>query len=468
MIAEPAFQTAQVRLARYYLDRLRAAAATIRHGRASLTHGIHLLDQDWAHIQHWQAFSAQHCADDTHWTRLCKEFPLEGQEILRIRQHPAERVVWLETALAAAEQLNDIKAQCDLLFQLFAASFALSQLDEAEAHMQRLTGLADMASDRLYAARAVYAQACIYEERGQYPEARTCYQQCQQDFERLHADNDLSMALQGLGSVEIYTGQFEEALRYFLRHLALAEAAGQESDICRALLAVAQGYWGIEDFSKAEDYARRAVTLSRVLGYQAMHAGGLIALGDYAIERQDMNAAIAPLEEGIQVARRIGSQRNLIHGLSGLGYVWFRLAQYDKALAHFDEALSLARAAELPRFVCNVRRHQANTYLALNDLDEAQCALREGMELAIRLESDFQKKRTLSVAVMLWYRKGELETAARWAGILDGSTDVDAPVYEPVREAIEIALGQERYRQLFEAGKNMTLDDAVFEIQRAL
>ena len=86
MNAEPAFLTAQVRLARYYLDRLRAAAATVRHGRASLAHGIHLLDQDWAHIQYWQAYSAQHCADDTHWTRLCKEFPLEGQEIL---SHPA-------------------------------------------------------------------------------------------------------------------------------------------------------------------------------------------------------------------------------------------------------------------------------------------------------------------------------------------------------------------------------------------
>jgi tetratricopeptide (TPR) repeat protein len=444
------------------------AATTVRHGRASLAHGIHLLDQDWAHIQHWQAFSAQHCADDANWTRLCKEFPLEGQEILSIRQHPAERVLWLETALDAAEQLNDVKAQCDLLFQLFTASFALSNLNGAETYMQRLANLADAAGDHLNAARAVYAQACIHEERGQYAEARTCYQQSQKDFERLHADNDLSMALHGLGSIEIYTGQSEEALRYFLRHLALAEAAGQESDICRALLAVAEGYWGMEDFSTAEDYARRAITLSRVLGYQGMLAGGLIALGGYAIERQDMNAAIAPLEEGVQIARHLGSQRQLIHGLAGLGYVWFRLAHYDKALAHFDEALSLARAAGLPRFICNALRHRINTYLALGDLDTAQCALREGMQLAISLESDLQKRRNLSAAVMLWYHKGDLEPAARWAGILDGSTDIDMPVYEPVREAVEAALGREHYRQLFEEGKTMTLDEAVSAIYLVL
>lgn len=461
-------QTTQYHLARHYLDRLRAAAAAVQHGRASLAFGIRLFDQEWAHIQHWQALSARRCADDDAWTRLCKEFPLEGAEILSIRQHPAERAQWLNTALAAAEQLGDAKAECAILFQLFMVDFAMSMLDEAEEHVRRLSALARATGDRLYGGRAIYALACIHEERGKYAEARSCYEQGREIFQKLHADLDLSTALHGLGSVALYVGQYEQAQGFFLSHLALAESAGRESDVCRGLLTVAQGYLALEDFPTAEDYARRGVKLSRALGYQGMLTGGLLTLGACAVEQNRLEDALAPLHEGIKVARAIGSQRNLIHGLSSLGYVEFRLNHHTEALAHFHEALALARSAGLPRFVCNVLRQLASTHVVSGDLDAAQHELREGLALAQSLDSDLQRVRTISIAVMLWQRQGHLERAAFYAGLLDGSNDVDHPVYDPVCEALETDLGSERYRQLLEQGKTQTLIHAVSEALLAL
>jgi tetratricopeptide (TPR) repeat protein len=468
MVVPPLLHEVQHRLAQYYLGKLRAASAAVQNGRVSLSYGLALFDEEWLHIQHWQAVAVQYGEKQLEWTALCKAFPVEGYEVLRLRQPLQERVHWLKAALEAARQLHDTKAACAVLFRLFQTEVALSALDDAEVSVQQLRELAQTSNDRHSLGWAIYGAASIDEERGHYAEAREAYQQCLEIFQSLYAEADTSMTLLGLGSVALYLADYEEAQRYFHQHLAMAEASQRDSDICRALLAVAQGYIGLERFQKAEDYTQRAVALCRALGYQEMLCAALNTLGACAVEQGHLETARVVYEEGVQIARKIGVQRTLIHGLSSLGYVHFRLGDHETAIKHFQEALALAQQSGLPRFECNLLRHLANTHLTMGIVEAAERELCDGLRLAQSLDSDLQKMRTLATAVMLWQRKGFLEQAAIWVGLLVGNTDVDWPIFGPCCEALEKALGSERYQHLVSQGKLLNANTIVSEIIRLL
>jgi hypothetical protein len=53
-----AFHQVEMRLARYYLNKLRTACVAIQHGQAGSTYGLDLLDKEWRQIEHWQSHSA--------------------------------------------------------------------------------------------------------------------------------------------------------------------------------------------------------------------------------------------------------------------------------------------------------------------------------------------------------------------------------------------------------------------------
>jgi tetratricopeptide (TPR) repeat protein len=468
MITMPSLQTAQFRLAQHYLKKLRTAAEAVRRGHASVSYGLRIFEHEWEHIQHWQRWTgAQHDADNAI-ARLCLEFPLVGSDVLHMRQNPEERVAWLQTALSAAERLNDQKAQCAILFSLFEALFAVNDLHTAEQHVRRLFSLTQKTRDRLFRGRALYALGCIYEEQGVYAEACSYYRQSLEIFEGLRAVADTSMALNGLGSIALYMAEYQQAHDYFLRHLALSEASGHQGNICRALLAVAEGLWGLEDLEAAEQYARRAIGLCRALGYQRMLSAGLLALARYLVEQNNLEAACAPYEEGIQVARASGSDRNLIHGLSSLGYLQFRLGSYAEALRCFNEALKMARQSQQLRFVCNILRNMTNTYLATGNLDRARQHLREGLILAQNLGSDFQKLRGLCSAIWLWQQEDRPEQAAEWAGLVLEQRAFDKPVFDPVLARLEATLGTQQYHLALQQGRTHILDDVVSEVLRLL
>jgi tetratricopeptide (TPR) repeat protein len=468
MTESPSILSTRYRLARLYLDKLRAAHTAFRRGHESAAYGLGVFEKDQGQIEHWHQWAASRSTLDPGCACLCIRFALDGYHLFYIRQHPQERIERLATALAAARLLRDTPAECALLFYLFRAYFAINALDEANDYAQQLYSLANAVQDVLHYGRAIYALGCIQEERGAYAEAREHYQTSLDIFEELRAAEDMSATLNGLGSVELYLANYHQAHTYFLRHLGLAEKSGRETDLCRALFAVAHGYYGLDDFTSAKAYAERGVALCRALNYKGMLCGGLLTLGSCQIELGNLESGSLYLEEGVQLARDIAQQRSVIHGLSSLGYTQFRLGQYTKARETLGEALAMARQAGQPRFVCNVLRNLTNTRLMMGDLDTAQEELLEGVTLAQSLGGDYQKTKTLCSAVLLWQRRGWLEQAAIWTGAVVDSSDIDEPVFHPIFAELEATLGSERYRLALEQGRAQSLDDALLEVQEAL
>src|SRR5205814_552546 len=96
-------------------------------------------DAERRNVETGQEWACQHADGDETAARLCNEYPNAGVYVFSLRQHPRERILWLEAALAAARQLKHRAAEGSHLGNLGNAYAALGQTRRAiEFYEQRL------------------------------------------------------------------------------------------------------------------------------------------------------------------------------------------------------------------------------------------------------------------------------------------------------------------------------------------
>lgn len=458
-------QSAQQRLARHYLNKLRDAAQAVRRGRTSLAYGLNLFDREWPHIQHWQEWSAQGGPERA---PLCKEFPFVGSDVLGIRHTPVDRLKWWKAALDAARQLHDQKAEREILPHMAMSLAALGEMNQAEQYARDLLALAEAAQDPLHTGRALYQLGTIIEDQGEYAAAAQLYERSLKIFMELNLDVEAGRALLGLGAVANYLGDYPNAYTYFSQYLRLVDVAGKELDLCIALQAISEASKHLKRYDEAEIHLQRGIELARSINFQWALGQCLVALGVCVAEQNKLEAAIEYLEEGVEVTRHHSAKRDLIYGLSSLGYVYHRLGNFALAQPYLQEALNAAREAGIPRSVCYIQRYLAFNYMALDDLDAARQALCDSLMTAQELALLPEIIKAITCAAAYAHHTGQCEQAAAWLGFLADSSDVDAFDYEPVCSQLQAALGVDVYQQAFKRGKAFDLQTIVNDARTLL
>jgi tetratricopeptide (TPR) repeat protein len=459
-----AFHQVEMRLARYYLNKLRTACVAIQHGQAGSTYGLDLLDKEWRQIEHWQSHSAARSAEDKDWTRLCQAFPLAGLEVLATHQNLTDHARWLESGLTAALQLGNDRAELMVLDKLSQVYGLLGMPDKSSFYADRLLKRGRDLQDQLFIGRGYYHLGSVAEDRGSYHESLEYIQQALDIFRQLGARIDESLALYHLGSIALYLANFEKSHHYFSHHLKMVEAENNLSEVCRGLLSVAQVLLMLADYAQAEQYIRRSIRLSRQLGYQRLLGAGLIMLAQWYGEQDQLDLELKYSAEGIAVARSIGSQRDVIHGLSNSGLSRFLKGDFEGALSDLKEGLELAIQAGIPRFICNLQRNIADTYLALHDLEATRPALMETLRLAREMGSSYQMVKSLTSAIGYWQLKGWNHQAAIWAGSIMGRSEVDSHLFAPLCDRLEAALGTEAYHRAIGEGRTLELSEILASV----
>ena len=162
MAASGTITTAQFRLANYYLTKLRIVEAAYHRGHEHSTEALALLDQEWSQIKRWRAWSAEHARDDDEIANLCQEYPQAGAGLFLLRQHPRERLEWLEAGLEAVWQLGNTRAEIVHLFLLGRTHSHLGTYKQAQDFAGQALALAQQVDDPLYECRSLWLLGTIF------------------------------------------------------------------------------------------------------------------------------------------------------------------------------------------------------------------------------------------------------------------------------------------------------------------
>jgi len=463
MTAHLEFSEREHRLARHYLNKLRTVNEAMQRGQSNVSHGLIVFDQEWEQIRHWQAWTMQRTPEDELRARLCIEFPLRGLEVLANRNNAEVQIKWLRAGLDAAQQLEDKEAERSLGYELMMVYYRLGSLEAGRDIACQLLGLGEAANDLLCTERAYFGLAVYSEERGMYSDAEQSYQQALRLSRELGVITEMGRALNALGGVAQYVGEFQKSYQYVSQYLELMELHGKQNRVCHALIFLGESLISLKAYTDAERCLQRAVRMCRSLGFQRLLGVGLLTLGALALAEEKLDMAQMYVNEGLQAVRAVGVQRQIVSGLTKLGYIYLRREDFAGAFAHLREGLEMARNVGNPRYICEVELALAHAYLAVNDYDAARGILRESLSAVQNIDSRSQKVRSLSGIVAYYQCLGHHKQAAILAGAIKDEWLVDAPLFSGVRAQLKKAFGLVDYHSALAEGARRSLDETVAE-----
>jgi tetratricopeptide (TPR) repeat protein len=268
--------------------------------------------------------------------------------------------------------------------------------------------------------------------------------------------------------VTYYQGNNGTARVYFDESLAISRERGDRRGIALSLyylgsVAQAQG-----DYAAARTRYEESLAISQELGDQWGIANSLSDLGFAANSQGDYAAARTLLEESLAIRREIGDQWGIALSLYYLGMVAYSQGDYAVARTRLQECLALCLATGNSHTV-HVLGLLGHVERDAGDYARASAFYRESLLLRRERGDMVTTAQSLEDLAALAGRQGQYERAVQLLGAaeaLAAPTGHTLPIavaeeYERTVAAARAALSEEAFSAAWEAGRALTLEQAV-------
>ncbi|MDQ3437251.1 MAG: tetratricopeptide repeat protein, partial [Actinomycetota bacterium] len=303
-------------------------------------------------------------------------------------------------------------------------------------------------------------------------------------------------------------GHFSEGRRWLAAALSDGEAA-PVGVRARALLGL--GYLALRqgDYMRATEDLEASLVLYREAKDRRGEAYALCFLGWIALDRNELERAEGLLKESLALGRAVGTARDVSVVLNALAMLNLYRGDYARTAAMQEESLSLAREAGDIRSIAIYTTNLGMTAAVTGEYERAETFLQEALEVHRKIgaedmiapsinlfgflalsRNDPDRAEDLCVVALRELReraqipgiafaldilagvaasRGEIRSAARLWGAAAGSREVnnipwlpeERAMIEPHIDAARVRLEEAVWREEWEKGRSMTLDQAV-------
>ncbi|MCB0131925.1 MAG: tetratricopeptide repeat protein [Caldilineaceae bacterium] len=233
------------------------------------------------------------------------------------------------------------------------------------------------------------------------------------------ADGDIRLEIQcriALGELQRNRSEYDAAARWFEDARALADAAGDQDGIAKALVCSGSLALYLGDFAAAEAAYAASLTIRRALDDQPNMANVINNLAIAAANQGDFATASARFEESLALRRTLGDKWGIANSLSNLGQLAQLQAAYPQARTHLDEAIALCREIGDKWLLGNALLNQANVLRGLDELTPARELYLESLAINRDLGDQWMLAYLLEDIGGLLARQGEETRPLQLAG----------------------------------------------------
>ena len=279
---------------------------------------------------------------------------------------------------------------------------------------------------------AVLAQiGMLYFRRGEYDRALEYHRRSLAIQEKIGDPAGLAGSLHTIGFMHHDRGDYDKALEYYGRALAISERIGHLQFLANHLHHIGYVHYSRGDYDKALAYFGRALAIREKIGDPAALAASLHSIGDVHYSRGDYDKALEYLGRAVPISEGIGDLQLLANNLSCIGNVHRDLEDYDKALEHYGRGLAIGeKVGDLVR-IAEASTGLAETSIRKGDLLNAERHCERALSVATQVGSKENIGAAKRVRGMLlrWRERWE-ESAADFEESLWIYTQVGQPFDE--------------------------------------
>ncbi|MBS1250564.1 MAG: Regulatory protein AfsR [Chloroflexi bacterium] len=255
------------RHARYYLEKGSDANTQYKQGGESVLLALGSFTEIWPHLAAaWERISEARKVSEVEAIQgfaeaWLNDFPGRMPYLLDLHLPPAEKIPYLQTALKAAQRLEDHSAQGVHLGTLGNAYADLGQVEEAIGYYERALEISREIGDRRGEGADLGNLGIAYADLGQVEEAIGYYEQALEIAREIGDRRGEGSDLGGLGSAYRNLGQVEEAIGYYEQALEISREIGDRRGEGNHLANLGLAYDELGEIDKARRLWRQALAI---------------------------------------------------------------------------------------------------------------------------------------------------------------------------------------------------------------
>ncbi len=312
-------------------------------------------------------------------------------------------------------------------------------------------------------AKALYVQGFILVRLHQLDQAHSAAEEC---LELYRACQDQRGEIDGLMALAFTSGDEIQAMELALQALALAQSIG---DTWREAMLLFHLSAYDPDFTRALAYSEQAISLFRQLKDWSSLALCLSNAGKRAMLNGEIQLAEKYITESISLSRQLNFKAGSMYGLDVDARIAFSRGDYEQARASMQESIAFSQEIGNRNSYLWSRACLGYIILRQGDLSEARAIFFETAK-------DFKNDRleigviyTLEGMASLSVLAGNPNKATRLIGWTDATRKKVGGLRPPIEQnavdqdiaACRLKLGELAFSQAYDAGRVMTLEQAV-------
>ena len=358
---------AQLRYAQHYVNVLTNINELYLKGGEGVTLGLKLFDLEWDNIRAGQAWATANATNDKQVAELCRDYPVAGMDVLDLRQHPREWIIWLDAALDACRRITDHQAAGEVLSNLGLSYAGFGESRRAiEYHEQALMVYREIGEPRGEVA-ALGNLGNAYARLGDTRRAIDFYERALLISREINERRGAGIVLVNLGNAYAGLGEQRRAIEYYEESLLIDREIGDRRGESQNLGNLGLAFAGLGEQHRALEYYEQQLGITREIGDRRGEGAALGNLGNAYAALGEPRRAIAYYEQALVITREIGDRRGEGNSLGNLGNVYAALDNLQRAIEYYEQHLVIAREMD-------DRRGEGNAFysmsLALDELGQ--------------------------------------------------------------------------------------------------
>jgi tetratricopeptide (TPR) repeat protein len=336
------------RHAAYYCLVLSLAGSLYKEGGGKILLGLTLFDREWESIRAGQAWATVHAGDDEVVARLSVKYPDTGAYCLDLRLHPSERIVWLESSLAAARKLGDRGGEGAALGNLGVAYKNLGDPRRAIEFYEQSLAIHREIGYQCGEGITLGNLGNAYFRLGDPRRAIEFHEQALAIAREMGDRRGESNAIGNLGNAYASIGETHRAIEFYEQSLAIDREIGDRRGEGAVLGCLGNAHLFLGDLRRAIEYYEQSLAIAREIGDRRVEGVALGNLGVAYADLGDPRRAIEFSEQYFTIAREIGDRRGEGTALWSRSVALDKLGQRDEAIASARDALAIFEQIEDP------------------------------------------------------------------------------------------------------------------------
>lgn len=211
------------------------------------------------------------------------------------------------------------------------------------------------------------------------------------------------------------SGDYENAIKYFLESAKTYEKLGEEESLGTPLNTLGSAFWYLKNYEKSREYYNKALKIALKFDKKGPTIRLYNNIGaTYSLQNKFAKAR-EYYENALKGYTELGKQNKVSVALTNIGDTYEQEESYQKALEFYARSLVIDRKLQKDLGGMSITlRSIGSVNIKLKNYKEAEKALEEALQLTQKVGAKGEEKDTYSVYAQLYEATGEASKALKY------------------------------------------------------